>query len=192
MKTYNIEKDFLMRQRDLLLKIGELKTSYSKEEIDYLTSIIMLDESVLKANCFSEMFNDANLMFEIAKYNICKRAINTIEKLDIDQSKVITSSGYGALAISYCEDDNKDFDVFYADLVTRDPWNGSKIRPHIILKEISTSGDEILNEEAKVSNLITKSFLSDWNINFGSKVSEKGQKQLVKSLSWIDIYKSNN
>lgn len=197
-RNYNIEKDFLMKQRDLLLEIQKVKDSYTEEEIDYLTSIIMLERSVLKANNYSEIFHDSDLMFEIAKFNICKRAIHTIQKLDIDQRKVFMSSGYGGLSILYNESGNNFFNIFYADLATRDPWNGNKVRPYINVNEIVTpikdeKQDVEMNEnvQAQISNLVTRALFNDWNVDSDIESLEKGQRKLVKSLSFIDIYKKS-
>ena len=70
---------FSNRQRELLEKIKPLGRYFSKETIDYLNSLVNLDECILKDDAFFNEFGSMDLVYDLMKFNLIGRIYRTID-----------------------------------------------------------------------------------------------------------------
>lgn len=161
--THNMKKDFLLEQGKLLSQIKRLDKYYNKETIDYLVSLIMLEQTVFKNLDFGEIFGNLDLFFEIAKYNLCNRTINTISSSEeLEQSKLSANLFGEHLNISYHHTKDEYFDVFSANLGKTKGFSNIQNKPSITLYEFDSSVEsQIQKKEEEIIRLQNTKYGSD-------------------------------
>ncbi len=161
--TYNMKKDFLLKQEVLLKQVKKLEKYYNKETIDYLVSLIMLEQTVFKNLDFGEIFGNLDLFFEIAKYNLCNRTINTISSNDsLEQSKLFANLFGEHFNISYHHSKDESFDVFSANLGKTNAFSNVPNKPSITLYEFDSSVEsQIQKKEEEIIRLQNTKYGSD-------------------------------
>lgn len=161
--TYNMTKGFLLKQEELLKRIKKLKKYYNKPTIDYLISLVMLEQPVFKDIEFGELFGKTNLFFEIAKYNLCNKTIEKIENIEeIDQEKIKADFFRESLSITYHENQTGYFNVFSSNLGQKESFSNKPIKPSIIVYEMVSSVEkQIDTHEKQLESLLNVRYGSD-------------------------------
>lgn len=162
-RTYNMDKDMFLDENILLKKVKELSKYYNKEIIDMLTSLIRLEESLFRHIDFEEVFGKLDFFNEIARRNICKRTIQTIDQINsIDPNKTSASFWNKGLTIYYKLNDQEYFDVFSSRFDLTDSLTKERKRPYINLFEVTIPTDkQIKSCQSSINNLKGQKYGSD-------------------------------
>jgi len=161
--TYNMQKGFLLKREELLNRIKEIEKYYNKETIEYLISLVMLEQPIFKDIEFGELFGKTDLFYQIAKYNLCNRTIETIENIkEIDQKKLSANYFIENLSINYSKSKDESFNVFTSELGRNIPSSDIPRKPSLSVYEIiSPVEKQIETCERKIASLSNASYRSD-------------------------------
>lgn len=161
--TYNMKKEFLLEQEKLLKQVKKLEKYYNKQTIDYLVSLIMLEQTVFKNLEFGEIFGSLDLFYEIAKHNLCNRTMNTISSCkDLDQTNLSANFFGEHLNISYRHSKDESFNVFSANLGKTKALSNAQNKPSVTLYDFSSPVEvQIQKREEEISRLQNVKYGSD-------------------------------
>lgn len=160
--THNMQKGFLLKQEELLKRIKEIEKYYNKETIEYLISLVMLEQPIFKDIEFGELFGKTDLFYQIAKYNLCNKTVETIENIkEIDQKKLSANYFIENLSINYNKSKDESFNVFTSELGRTKPFSDIPRKP-------SLSVYEIISPIEKQIETCEKQIASLSNTNYGS------------------------
>lgn len=164
----------LMDMRDLYAKIGELSKYYNKETSNYLYSLFLCSESVFNRLDFTEHFSELSLFYELAKYNICNKAVTSLYKLYGDKIDEFNFGEYDkGFKISYQD----KFPVF--DFRTsKEEVNGEEIGPIITIYSVTASLED---RKENVKNQIRNLQNSDYSNNHIEKYDDK-EKAMYQAM----------
>lgn len=200
----NTNKKILMEQVDLFIEIQKLSKYYNEKTINYLMSLIHLEESVFKNFDFYEQFGELSSFYEIAKYNIYYRTISTIFNLSpLLSSEFVINKTDESLKIYYQD----KFPIFDFMMIKQEKIKGEKLGPLITIYSVSDSlKDRIENIQSQINNLIKFGYYDDFNIeyndyckkrfifgNFGSKkvsIYESRIDELNEKIEFLKSYGS--
>jgi hypothetical protein len=112
--NYTDEKSMLAQSKILLLELSKLTNVYSYSVIKYFEELIQNEEaSVLTNERFEEYMTKSYLFYKIAKYNIIRNTLNSLNQTSlIDQKNLLAEISNHSLHISYFEDKDISFKVF--------------------------------------------------------------------------------
>lgn len=165
----------LMDMRDLYTKIQELSKYYNNETINYLYSLLFCSESVFNREDFAKHFSELSLFYELAKHNICNKAITRLSKLPDEKIKELNF-----------DEDDKGFRIFYQDkfpvfdfrTLKEEKINGEEIGPMITIYSVTSPlEDRIENIKIQIRNL----YNSDYNNNHIEKYNDE-EKAMYQSM----------
>ncbi len=139
---------FSNRQRELLEKIKPLGRYFSKETIDYLNSLVNLDECILKDDAFFNEFGSMDLVYDLMKFNLIGRIYKTIDNdKQLLQGLIKSNNSIDLPNIFYNRGDNLSFEVLNCDFRKRVKFsNEKKIKPKIVLKEVEDKSGKLIED----------------------------------------------
>lgn len=171
----NINDKTLMNMRDLYTKIQELSKYYNDETINYLYELLFCSESVFNNLDFAKHFSELSLFYELAKYNICNKAIARLSKLSDERIKQLNFDEYDKGFIIFYQD---KFPVFDFRTLREDTINGEEIGPMITIYSVTaTLEDRIENIKNQIRNL----YNSEYNYNYIEKYNDE-EKAMYHSM----------
>lgn len=144
---YDREK-FYNKQKELLEKIEVLKKYYNKDIIDYLTSLVNLDECIIRDKTFMDEFGSYDFVYDLMKFNLIGRIYKRIgNEKDLIQNNFISNNLLDRPIIEYRREDNRLISVVDCDFRRRLQFDSEKdIKPKIILKSVIDRTDELLED----------------------------------------------
>lgn len=151
---YNRE-EFARRQKDLKERIDVLGNYYNKEVMDYLYSLVNLEETILKDIGFLDEFGSLDIIHDLMKYNVTGRVYNLIDKDDnLFQDRIRSNNSIDTPTIIYEKKGVLSFDVVNADF-RRKPQTSIDLeqKPKLIVKEVS---DKTLEDIEFLENSIER------------------------------------
>lgn len=165
----------LINMRCLYTKIQELSKYYNNETMDYLYSLLFCSESVFNREDFANDFGELSLFYELAKHNICNKAITSLSKLSDERIKEFKfDENDKGFKISYQD----KFPVFDFRTLKEEKINGEEIGPIITIYNVNASlEDRIENIKAQIRNL----YNSDYNNNYIERYNDK-EKVIYHSM----------
>ena len=112
---YNRE-EFKSRQNDIKERIDRLNKYYKKEVMDYLYSLVNLEETILKDPNFLDEFASLDLIYDLMKFNITGRVYNVIDNdKNISQKEIISNDSIDIPSIKFIYGKEINFDIVRAD-----------------------------------------------------------------------------
>ena len=139
---------FSNRQRELLEKIKPLGRYFSKETIDYLNSLVNLDECILKDDAFFNEFGSMDLVYDLMKFNLIGRIYRTIDNdKRLTQDSIKSNNSIDLPNIIYTREDNNSFEILNCDFRKRIKFSNEKeIKPKVVLKEVEDKSDKLMDD----------------------------------------------
>lgn len=151
---YNRE-EFKSRQNDIRERIDRLNKYYKKEVMDYLYSLVNLEETILKDPNFLDEFASLDLIYDLMKFNITGRVYNVIDNdKNISQKEIISNDSIDIPSIKFIYGKEINFDIVSADYRRKLQFNNHRTqKPKLILKEVSDRTEENIDS---IENTIEK------------------------------------
>ena len=140
---YNREA-FNSRQNDLKERIDRLNKYYKKDVMDYLYSLVNLEETILKDPNFLDEFGSLDIIYDLMKFNITGRIYKVIDNdKNISQKEIISNNSIDIPNIRFIYGKEINFDIVNADYRRIKLFSSRKTqKPKLILKEVLDRTDE--------------------------------------------------
>ena len=168
---------FSKRQSELLEKIKPLSKYYKKETIDYLYSLVNLDECILKDDAFFSEFGSMDLVYDLMKFNLIGRIYRVIDNdKSLIQRRINSNNSIDLPTLSYSREDNNSFEVLNCDFRKRIKFSNEKfIKPKILLKEVEDKSDKVIED---IERQIT--------------INGAEQSDIIEDINKLETVKSSN
>ena len=140
---YNREA-FKSRQNEIKERIDRLNKYYKKDVMDYLYSLVNLEETILKDPNFLDEFGSLDLIYDLMKFNITGRIYNIIDNdKNISQKEIVSNNSVDLPDIRFIYGKDVNFDIVNADYRRRLQFSSRRTqKPKLILKEVIDRTDE--------------------------------------------------
>lgn len=140
---YNREA-FKSRQNELKERIDRLNKYYKKDIMDYLYSLVNLEETILKDPNFLDEFGSLDIIYDLMKFNITGRIYKVIDNdKNISQKEIISNNSIDIPDIRFIYGKEINFDIVNADYRKRLQFSSrNNQKPKLILKEVIDRTDE--------------------------------------------------
>ena len=143
---YNHEV-FNNRQKEIKERIDRLNKYYKKDVMDYLYSLVNLEETILKDPNFLDEFGSLDIIYDLMKFNITGRIYRIIDNdKNISQKEIVSNNSIDIPNIRFIHGKEVNFDIVNADYRRKIQFSSRKVqKPKLILREVSDRTDENIN-----------------------------------------------